>query len=101
MSVGISNGRGGLLGTGTNAPLYTTTFSDGILKAQEDREKHEGRLATALGLDRAQRVFDFISPSLSPQNVSSSKLKQTQIEKKTMWTGTEWVKNGSRPSKQE
>ncbi|KAI9049684.1 hypothetical protein LZ554_005840 [Drepanopeziza brunnea f. sp. 'monogermtubi'] len=71
---GVSNGRGGLLGSGTNAPLYTTSFT-AKPKAQEDKERHESRLAEALELDRVGRILEFRDPSTSPlrSQISSSR----------------------------
>ncbi|KAK2627596.1 hypothetical protein QTJ16_003562 [Diplocarpon rosae] len=88
---GVSNGRGGLLGSGTNAPLYTTSFT-AKPKAQEDKERHESRLAEALELDRVGRVFEFRDPSTSPLK-SRPDEKRTLSGKafKTTWLGTEWV----------
>jgi meiosis-specific APC/C activator protein AMA1 len=90
-NLGVSNGRGGLLGSGTNAPLYTTSFSAARAKAQEDLENHENRLAHALELDRVSRVLEFRDFSTSPQKHITLKEKQTEIESRTTWTGTEWV----------
>ncbi|KAG4430502.1 hypothetical protein IFR05_014007 [Cadophora sp. M221] len=91
---GVPNGRGGLVGSGTNAPLYTTSFT-AKPKAQEDKERHESRLAEALDLDRVGRVFEFRDPSTSPLKLSAEE-SQTPSGKdlKTSWLGTEWVLGG-------
>ncbi|CAG8957758.1 hypothetical protein HYFRA_00000096 [Hymenoscyphus fraxineus] len=88
---GVSNGRGRLLGSGTNAPLYTTSFSAAKPKAQEDSEKHEGRLAEALELDRVSRVFEFRERTTSPQRPSACARTDSGVEQKTVWKGTEWI----------
>ncbi|KAE9376087.1 WD40 repeat-like protein, partial [Stipitochalara longipes BDJ] len=90
-SLGVSNGRGGLLGSGTNAPLYTTSFSAARPKAQEETENHENRLAHALELDRVSRVLEFRDFSTLPQMHLTLKERQTDMESKTSWTGTEWT----------
>jgi len=91
-STGVPNGRGGLLGSGTNAPLYTTPFSNARPKALEEMKKHEGRLAEALGIDRSARVLEFRDPSISPPRpVENDKNKIAELERKTIWNGTEWV----------
>ncbi|KFY50842.1 hypothetical protein V495_00066 [Pseudogymnoascus sp. VKM F-4514 (FW-929)] len=95
LSVGVSDGRGGLTGSGTNAPLYTTSFSSAVSKEEEDREKHEGRLAKALDLDRAQRIHDFIDHSISPPRADPQRRGHSEIGTKTTWKGTEWVTSGS------
>jgi meiosis-specific APC/C activator protein AMA1 len=97
VNAGVPNGRGRLLGTGTNAPLYTTPFSTARPKAEEELEEHEGRLAEALQLDRVTRVLEFrersTSPQKSPKIIKENALKET----KTIWKGTEWVMGGRDP----
>jgi len=80
------------MGSGTNAPLYTTPFSIARHKMREDMENHESRLAEALELDRSTRVLEFRDPSISPpRSVANDKKKNSEIEQKTIWNGTEWV----------
>ena len=98
-STGIPTGRGGLLGSGTNAPLYTTSFSAVRPKAKEDLENHEARLALALDFDRAGRIFEF-RESPSPQRHPREDYgKEPLPEQKSTWTGTEWVMGGPDRSK--
>lgn len=97
VSTGVSNGRGGLISSGTNAPLYTTSFSTAEPKSEDDRNKHEGRLAKALELDRVQRVFDF-SAILPTRLIFTAKRKYAEINSKTIWSGTEWVIEGRQAS---
>lgn len=100
VSTGVPSGRGGLLASGTNAPLYTTTFSAARLNANEDLEKHEGRLAEALELDRVSRVLEFRDPSASPlKQASHSRTRSVEPEAKTFWKGTEWILGGPEQSK--
>lgn len=96
MNVGVPNGRGRLLGTGTNAPLYTTSFYKARPKAQEEMEKHEGRLAEALDLDRVTRVLEFRDLSISPQKPTIA-AKDLKLDSKTVWKGTEWIMEGRDP----
>ncbi|KAG4029323.1 hypothetical protein MFRU_016g00780 [Monilinia fructicola] len=101
VSAGISDGRGGLLGSGTNAPLYTTSFSASRPKAQEDFEKHEDRLAQALDIDRIQRVFEFRDPlSTPPRTPLKSRSKRHKFDSRTVWNGTEWVLGGPEQKQQ-
>lgn len=94
VNAGVPNGRGRLLGTGTNAPLYTTSFSTARPKAQEELEKHEGRLAEALQLDRVTRVLEFREPSISPQKPTILTKENDLKETRTVWKGTEWIMGG-------
>lgn len=88
---GVSNGRGGLLGSGTNAPMYSSTFFN-VETPHESRERFEGRIAAALDLDRTARVFNFShsskkryppTPETSPRHSG------------TTWQHGEWVSNKS------
>ncbi|TVY83256.1 putative WD repeat-containing protein [Lachnellula suecica] len=91
-STGVPNGRGGFIGSGTNAPMYTTPFSIARSKAQEELENHERRLAEALDIDRSARVLDFRDPSISPlRSLGNDNNRSIEAEGKTTWSGTEWV----------
>ncbi|KAK3902087.1 WD40 repeat-like protein [Staphylotrichum tortipilum] len=78
----VNNGRGQLVRSGTNAPLFRTTFPTAKPQSEEELDKHSARLAAALGLDRAQRV-------LQPGYV------------RTHWNGIEWVNEGPVPKPQK
>lgn len=56
----------------------------------DHQEKHEGRLARALDIDRTQRVLDYGVFSTFPQHNSKNKGRPIINEAKTIWTGTEW-----------
>jgi len=86
--VAVDGGRGRLVSSGTNARLYTTSFSNLKPKSEEDQEKHEGRLALALKIDRARRVLDYDGFSTFPQ--CKRKTRPSLKFAKTIWTGTEW-----------
>lgn len=79
--------------SGTNARLFRTSFPAIKPKAEEEREKHEARLATALGLDRAARVLDV---NIIPHQTESKEKRSNKSH--TQWNGTEWIKEGSSPS---
>jgi hypothetical protein len=96
--VAVDGGRGRLVSSGTNAPLYTTSFSNLKPKSEEDQEKHEGRLALALKIDRVQRVLDFGGFSTFPR--CNKKVRPSFKSAKTTWTGTEWT-NDTHPTTSE
>ena len=91
-----------MVGSGTNAPLYTASFSVARPKAQEDLENHEGRLAEALELDRNARVLEFRDPCFSPPKPPTiGRTKCSELDSRTVWDGTEWVMDGADLSKSQ
>jgi hypothetical protein len=63
-------------------------------KAWEGMERHEGRLAEALELDRVTRVLEFRDPTISPQQPAAKENVLKLSESKTVWKGTEWAVGG-------
>lgn len=59
----VPNGRGSLLGSGTNATMHVAHFLDHETPDQNSR-RHENRLALALDVDPAARILSNIRPSL-------------------------------------
>ncbi|KAI1276472.1 WD40-repeat-containing domain protein [Xylaria sp. FL0933] len=88
--VAVDGGRGRLVSSGTNARLYTTSFSNLRPKSEEDQERHEGRLAVALDMDRVQRVLDFDGFSTFPRCKKKNNRPSLHTAK-TTWTGSEWA----------
>ncbi len=88
---GVEDGHGRMLASGTNAPLYTTSFSSRPKSQEQERERHENRLAEALEIDRISRVLEFRDQSASPlKSVAGTKQFKSQSSK-TTWDGTEWA----------
>jgi len=85
----VDNGRGQLLRSGTNAPLYRATFPTIKPRTDEELSKHEARLAAALDLDRAQRILNVNVTHLPGQH--SAGRNRSPL---TQWNGTEWVNDG-------
>jgi hypothetical protein len=86
-SAAVADGHGGLLTSGSNAPLFTSSFIPSQPKAKEGLEIHERRLARALDIDRATRVHEYRDRSLTPRKV-------VDPETKSIWTGSEWEVEG-------
>lgn len=87
--VGVSTGRGGMLGSGTNAPLYTSSFLNRA-DPEAELEAYERRLALALDVDQTDRVL-YHSPTPSifhgeHQFGSSSRSKHS-------WRDAAWVRD--------
>lgn len=93
----VDTGRGLLLESGTNAPLYRAPFASGRPRSSEENERHEARLAHALDINRAQRVLAFDSFSTFPRCKKKAPGRQFIPKLTTTWTGTEWI-NEAYPS---
>jgi WD40 repeat protein len=97
---GVSNGRGGLLASGSSAPLHRTNFLDRINAAAE-REAHEHRIALALDIDTAARVLPPTTRTSTPWGNHSPTVKSHQSFQhthafgSTVWKDGEWIKEGS------
>jgi len=96
----VSDGRGGLLGSGTNAPLYTSNFFQRTDPLSE-LDLHEKRLALALDIDQASRILEMpllpsspCSPPVSLAN-SLSRAPLPEVQSAIVWRDSEWVKDGS------
>ncbi|KAK8040024.1 hypothetical protein PG993_008435, partial [Apiospora rasikravindrae] len=87
----VDTGRGLLLESGTNAPLYRAPFASGRPRSSEDNERHEGRLAQALDINRAQRVLAYDNFSTFPRCKRKVSGQHFIPRVTTTWTGTEWV----------
>ena len=90
---GVSDGRGGLFGRGTNAPLYTAKFLDASC-SEEDVDIYENRLAIALDIDRTNRVLDFSRLSYQGTRLSGTKRKLSDLPQRTRWKYGEWSREG-------
>ncbi|OIW25801.1 WD40 repeat-like protein [Coniochaeta ligniaria NRRL 30616] len=93
----VNSGRGHLIQTGTSARLFRTTFSTAKPKRDEELEKHEARLATALELDQTQRVLEFDNKARST-NPQKRGRAFTFTPRKTFWDGAQWVNEGPTPA---
>ena len=86
-AVATTDGRGGLISSGTNAPLHVTHFLDQDTPAQ-DLRRHEDRLALALQVDPATRVLANISPD------SHSIQRDTVHPRSYHWCNNSWTQGG-------
>ena len=95
---GVLDGQGGLLGSGTNAPMYTSRFFESNTPEQ-DRGRLEGRLAAALNIDQANRVWNH---SQSPDRSRGTKptsggspSRSKLSEQRTVWKDGQWIREES------
>jgi len=94
---GISNGRGGFNGSGSNAPLYASRFLDDV-SPDQNMERMEGQLSAALNVDQASRVLNFSQPPYQQKSVIRSsvgvKSNKRRVEPQTTWKEGAWVEEG-------
>ena len=93
----ISDGRGGFLSSGSNAPMYTSHFFDEEI-LDHGLERMESRLAAALDIDLTSRVIETsravqITRSVSV-NVTGVKRKSVHSEPRIRWKHGEWTQGG-------
>ena len=95
----VSDGRGGFISGGSNAPMYTSRFFDKDTSDQ-DFKLMEARLAAALDIDQTRKVLDISRSPISPRVASTggigSKRKLPYVEPGTKWLHGEWNRAGSR-----
>jgi meiosis-specific APC/C activator protein AMA1 len=91
----ISNGRGGHITSGTNAPMFRSDFSNRVHDDSEFLHTHGARLSAAMGLDQANRVLDqgvgLLTPARSPDSDAAGSFSPS------VWRNSEWMKPGSPP----
>ena len=91
--IGVDSGRGGMVGSGTNAPMYTSRFFEKE-SPDQDRGRLESRLAAALDIDQASRV---LSHSQSPARGKSATdtpgytSRSSTPQQRTVWRDGQWV----------
>lgn len=89
----VFTGRGGMLGSGTIAPLYTSTFLNRA-DPEAETEAYERRLALALEVDQTDRILQH-SPVTSSHSVM--KCSNTTSHAPHFWRDGAWTQNGVRP----
>lgn len=90
--VGVPNGRGGLLGSGTNAPLYTSMFLSRP-DPEAALEVYEQRLALALDIDQIDRILDHSTPT-SPLTATPNSTPSPTRGSAHVWRDSAWIKDG-------
>ena len=90
----VPDGRGGLLGSGTNAPMFSANFFDAET-ADQGHVRFEGRLAAALDIDQCRRTLDYSPPR---SRMRSSTERYADPEYPTTWEDGHWVSSkGMKP----
>lgn len=90
----ISDGRGGFLSSGSNAPMYTSHFYDEDV-LDHGLERMESRLAAALDIDLTSRVIENSRAVRTTRsvsvNVTGVKRKSVHSEPRIRWKHGEWT----------
>ena len=86
----VDNGRGGVFGSGTNAPIFSSNFFQSETPDQS-HERFEGRLASALDIDQANRIFDYSYPPLPRRKPSRASIPQGSLGPHTVWQDGMWM----------
>ena len=94
----VSDGRGGFISGGTNAPMYDSQFFNDDTSDQ-DLERMEARLAAALEIDQTARVLDVSRSPRSPRSVSTggieTKRRRPDGNARSLWRHGDWMDEGS------
>lgn len=86
----IDDGHGHLLRSGTHARVFSTSFSTTKPDPADDLDKYQGRIASALDIDRVRKVLEFDQRATLPRSMPLYRA-QAQASIKTMWTGSGWA----------
>ncbi|MCJ1392484.1 hypothetical protein MMC18_005351 [Xylographa bjoerkii] len=93
-ATGVPNGRGGLLGSGTNAPMYTSTFF-GKETQHQSLERFEGRVAAALDIDQISRILEISQqPDHGRSRTLSGNGRERMQSPTTIWRDGQWMNDG-------
>ena len=90
----IDDGRGGLVGSGTTAPLHVAHFLDEGTP-NTDIERHRNRLSLALGIDEANRVLRHILPRSLPTSLEGRTNNDCSRFAPFVWQNGAWSQTGA------
>ncbi|KAI5251654.1 WD40 repeat-like protein [Aureobasidium subglaciale] len=88
-----SDGRGGQITSGTNAPMFRSDFLKSVHDESDHIQIHGKRLSAAMDLDQASRVLNHGHGLPTP--VSSPDSDAGGAFSPILWRDTEWTKPGS------
>lgn len=97
-SLAVSDGAGGLLSSGTTAPLHTAQFFPRHVSPQ-DPEKHSSRLALALDIDPASRLLNTCQSSPSVNSTPSPASPEYEKYSPFVWKDCAWMRTEGGQSK--
>lgn len=86
----VTTGNGGMLGSGTTAPLYTSTFLNRA-DPEAELEAYERRLALALEVDQIDRVLQHTT---LPSSHHGKRTSNTPPHRPHSWRDSAWAQDG-------
>jgi hypothetical protein len=84
---GVPDGRGGVLGSGTNAPLFTSSFFDRA-DPEAELEAYERRLALALEINQSDRVLQHLP---IPEHMNCKHHRSSTPYPHHVWRDSAWT----------
>jgi hypothetical protein len=90
---GVSDGRGGVLGSGTNAPLFTSSFFDRA-DPEAELETYERRLALALEINQSDRVLQHLP---MPEHRNCKQHTSRTPYPHHVWRDSAWTHDNIKP----
>jgi hypothetical protein len=88
-AIATDDGQGHLVRRGTNARVFPTLFQESLVSTSVEKEKHEGRIASALNIDQVRKILEFARAQQIPQSLKQHGL-HTDFSH-TSWNGYQWV----------
>lgn len=88
-TIAVDDGQGHLVRRGTNARLFPTPFQESLISTSVEKEKHEGRIATALKIDQVRKILEFAENQQIPRGPRCH-TRQTGFTQ-TSWNGYQWA----------
>ncbi|KAM0242091.1 hypothetical protein ACHAP5_007411 [Fusarium lateritium] len=88
-TIAVDDGQGHLVRRGTNARVFPTPFQESLISTSVEKEKHEGRIASALEIDQIRKVLEFAQGQRIPESPRHH-IFHTNFSQ-TSWNGYQWV----------
>ncbi|KAF5673056.1 hypothetical protein FHETE_3541 [Fusarium heterosporum] len=88
-TIAVDDGQGHLVRRGTNARVFPTSFQESLVSTSVEKEKHEGRIASALKIDQVRKVLEFVQGQRVPRSPGYHALHTNFGQ--TSWNGYRWA----------
>ncbi|KAF4342584.1 meiosis-specific apc c activator ama1 [Fusarium beomiforme] len=88
-AIAIDDGQGHLVRRGTNARVFPTPFQESLVSTSVEKEKHEGRIASALNIDQVRKILECAQGQQIPRSLRRNSLHMDFSH--TRWNGYQWA----------